>query len=390
MKQLPPDRGDLSAFSEVAPELADMLVVIASDIALVIDREGVIRSVALGGTEPMSATAADWLGRNLADTVTADTRRKVEELIAEATQTGVSRTRQLNHPAAPGSDVPVAYTAVKLGQDGPLLVVGRDLRAVSAMQQRLVDAQQAMERDYWKLRQAETRYRLLFQIASDAVMVVDADTLRIVDANRAAARLFGGALGELPGRPAGYAVAAGSAAAFEQLLGSVRVSDRPAEARMELSGGRGRIQIRVSPFRDEGNSLLLLRASHEDGEPPAAIDDDLLPELVRLTPDAVLFTDDAGRVLGVNPAFAELVACGDAGQLQGRTLADWLDRSGDLLAAVRQAGVLRSVATLRTQSGTRLEVELSAVLIHRSSGHSIGFILRAVAPKPAGTAGAVH
>jgi sulfur transfer protein SufE len=46
------------------------------------------------------------------------------------------------------------------------------------LQQRHVEAQQSMEREYSRLRHAETRYRLLFQLASEAVVIVDAATSR--------------------------------------------------------------------------------------------------------------------------------------------------------------------------------------------------------------------
>ena len=95
----------------------------------------------------------------------------------------------MNHPSRTGADIPVAYNAVR-ADDGSVIAVGRDLRAISTLQQRLVDTQQAMERDYWKLRHVETRYRLLFQLSTDAIVVVDADTMRIVDASNSAARLF--------------------------------------------------------------------------------------------------------------------------------------------------------------------------------------------------------
>ena len=49
-----------------------------------------------------------------------------------------------------------------------MVAVGRDLRAMAALQQRLIDAQQSMERDYSRLRHVETRYRLLFQVTSEA------------------------------------------------------------------------------------------------------------------------------------------------------------------------------------------------------------------------------
>lgn len=387
MNKLPNDPGDLSAFSDVAPELADMLVSVASDIALVIDDKGVIRSVALGGTEPVSAAAGEWLGRQWIDTVTPDTRRKVEDLLNEAAESGVSRTRHINHPSLAGSDLPVAYTAVRLGHGGPLLVVGRDLRAVSAMQQRLVDAQQSMERDYWRMRQAETRYRLLFQIATDAVLVVDADTLRIVDANRAAGRLFGGTVQDMPGRQAGYALAPSSLPALEELLGTVRVSERPGDAMLDLASG-GRIHAWVSLFRDEGSTLLLMRAWPEGGQMPPAVDDAMLPELVRLTPDAVAFTDEQGVLLSANPAFVELVQGVDMASLRSRSMAAWLsgesDGLGGLLAAVRQSGTLRLATRMRNERGHDVDVELSAVLIHNGDSNTIGLIIRAVQPRGPG------
>ncbi|MFC7689779.1 PAS domain-containing protein [Paeniroseomonas aquatica] len=63
------------------------------------------------------------------------------------------------------------------------------------MQARLIAAQQAREQDYWKLREIETRSRLLFDASSEAVLLVRADTLKIVEANPAAIR----ALGMAPG-----------------------------------------------------------------------------------------------------------------------------------------------------------------------------------------------
>ena len=67
-------------------------------------------------------------------------------------------------PSPRGPDLPVLYSAMQVGRDGRVVAVGRDLRAMAALQQRLVDAQQSMERDYARLRHVETRYRLLFQI----------------------------------------------------------------------------------------------------------------------------------------------------------------------------------------------------------------------------------
>ena len=109
---------DLSPLSKLAPMLADMLVLVANDVALVLDANGVIENVVPGGSDPeaVRALSADWLGRSLQDTVTAETRVKIEELVRDVSANGVSKQRQVTHTSEIGPDIPYAYTAVRLGQ----------------------------------------------------------------------------------------------------------------------------------------------------------------------------------------------------------------------------------------------------------------------------------
>ena len=185
-----PSKPDLSALAPLASELATTIARVASDIALVIDRDGIIRTVAEGAA-PLSSTCGDWVGQHWVDTATAGTRRKIEMLLQEVSTTGITRRREVNHPGHGGDDIPVTWAAIRLGEGGSVLAVGRDLRAVAAIQQRLVDAQQDMERQFWNRRQSENRYRLLFQVASDGVLVLDAASLQVLEANAAAATLLG-------------------------------------------------------------------------------------------------------------------------------------------------------------------------------------------------------
>ncbi|MFN9311007.1 MAG: transcriptional regulator PpsR, partial [Gemmatimonas sp.] len=150
------------AFGELDARSAAALLAVAGDIALVMDGAGVIRDVAvMGGGDSQFDTAAQWIGRPWNETVSGDSRAKIDTLVKEAVHQGVSKRRQVNHVMGDVMDVPVSYTTIKLGRDGSLVAVGRDMRHVSALQQRLVEAQQAMERDYWRLRHVETRFRLL-------------------------------------------------------------------------------------------------------------------------------------------------------------------------------------------------------------------------------------
>ena len=146
---------------------------------------------------------------------------------------GRSITRR---PAAPTfrSSIPPSRSA----REGRVVAIGRDLRSIAALQQRLVEAQQSMERDYWRLRHVETRYRLLFQMATEAVLIVDAATparssrpilprMRCSASPRAA----------MVGRTFLDAFDGDSATAIDALLAGVRVAGRADDVRARLASG---------------------------------------------------------------------------------------------------------------------------------------------------------
>ncbi len=148
MSNLSPDLAELAAVAAFAPSLAQAFASLACDIALVLDAQGVITRVAHSPGSHLAAATADWVGRPLADTVTPDTRHKIESLLADVASVGLARRREVNLPTQEGPTIPLAYTALRLGPDGPALAAGHDLRAVALMQQRFMRVQQELERGY--------------------------------------------------------------------------------------------------------------------------------------------------------------------------------------------------------------------------------------------------
>lgn len=385
----PPGMTDLGALAGLAPELANTFATIASDIALVMDADGVIRNAALG--EAAIGRGADqWVGCRFADTVTQDTRAKIEQLLHDVRQTGVSRRREVNLPGEGGASIPVAFTAIRLGVGGPVLAVGRDLRAIAAIQQRFVHAQQELERDYWRQRQTETRHRQLYQVATDAVLVVDAASLTVLQANRAAADLFG--RGET--RMAGLQAVAGIDLAFrpavEELLSAARASGRPAEIRARLGRPGGQqasaalVDVSATPFRSRSDAgsqpLLLVRMRRTGARSSDAARQ--LAEFVERTPDAVAITDSHGRLLAANPSFHALCS-GDGRAANGRSLVELLGdpaaRLGSLIAEVRSQGLASEGHVPIGGHGDPLrqqQVEVSAALMAEGDQECIGFTLR--------------
>ncbi len=374
----------------------------ASDLALVIDPAGVVIDAAASGggatglsaaPEPGHSAMLDgWVGRRWVDTVTPDSRAKIELLLREANAAGGGPRRQVNHVASDGHDVPVTYAAVRL-DDGSVVAVGRDLRAVAALQQRLVETQQALERDYWRLRHVETRYRLLFQRSRDAVLVVDADTRKVVDANEAAGALFGSAVDRLVGRafPPESAVAARQT--LNDLLASARTEGHGDDVEIMLADGRA-VRVAASYLRQEAQTLFLVRFAEED-DADANVPDAAhaaLQTLLETAPDAFVVTDADGRVLTANRAFVALAQLGDAAHADGRSLGEWLGRPGAdlplLLAMLRQHGVVRLLGTaVRGEHGTVTDVELSAVSAPDGAEPAVAWTIRDVGRRVGGGTG---
>jgi len=373
------DHSDPGGLSEWAPEVAQTFASLTTDIALVLDDRGVIRNVASASSTLMSPETHDWVGRAWADTVTGSTRAKIEQMLSELTATGLARRREINHPSSRG-DIAVAYTAIRLGANGPLLAIGRDMSAVAAIQQRFITTQQDMERSFWRLRQDEARYRLLFQVATDAVMVVDSASLEILEANNAAAQLLDLDVAKLIGRSASFGFERHSRAAVDALLAAARSTCQPSEIRARLLGSVSATSVAATPFRTDETLRLMVRLQTLD-LPGTSLDlSKTLARLVDSASDGVLITDTNGCIMMANPAFLKLVQKSTEAEVKTRPLMDWVSVSDDdfavLLHEVRHLGMTRRRSCkLLAEDARCSEIEITAALLTEGDQECIGFTL---------------
>lgn len=152
MTQPQANLAELAVLAQYSTHLARAFASLACDIALVLDAAGLITAITHNDARSLGEASESWLGMALADTVSLETRHKIESLLAEVSSTGIARRREVNLMQPAGTPqaetIAVAYTALRLGSDGPVLAVGHDLRAVARMQQRFVRVQQELERGY--------------------------------------------------------------------------------------------------------------------------------------------------------------------------------------------------------------------------------------------------
>lgn len=386
--ELAPDRSNKPAAAarslrELGNGPAAMLLAATSDLALVLDAEGIVRDLSITSEELTRDGYARWVGQPWIDTVTVESRAKIESLIKDAANDAAPKWRQVNHPSPRGADVPMMYSTLKLGDEGKIIAIGRDLRGMAALQQRLVDAQQSMERDYTRLRQAETRYRLLFQLASAAVLIVDAASRKVTDANPAALALVGNNR-KLVGNPLGDCFAEDDAALVNEMLSTVKAVGRADELRVVAAERQVPLNLSASMFREDSGEHYLVRLTPiETAEVAGDTAHSRVAAIMEQTPDGFVVTDHQDRILLANPAFIDLVQLATEAQVQGESLERWLGRPGvdmNVLAAnLKQYGSVRCFATkLRGEYGSTIDVEISAVSVQNGEQTCCGYVIRDV------------
>jgi transcriptional regulator PpsR len=370
------------SLAAIDPETAAALITASSDVTLVVDAQGVVRDVAFAAADLAGDVYRDWIGRPWADAVASDSRGKIEELVRESTAGAASRWRQVNYPGAQGPDVPVRHSAIRYGVDRRLVVVGRDLRAMAALQLRLAEAQQSMEREYARIRGAEKRYRLLFQVVPEAVLIVDAGSQRIVEGNPAAGALIGKDIKKLIGHGFADLFETGSQQAAQSFVAALRLAPRVDNVHAQLGGSKESVLISGALFRQESASLLLILMSRlSRGETALASEKANLLGVIERMPDALVVTDPAHRILTANAAFLDLIQMTNLDQARGQLLERWVGRPGVdmdvLFANLRAHGSVRHFSTiLRGEFGSLEDVEIAAVAAPGADQPCVGFTMR--------------
>ena len=369
----------------IGPEVLGDIISSAADISLVITGIGEILSVMVNPGHPRFGRLDSWEGRDLRNLLQTESIPKLEaRLAAIAGGDSPSRGIELNHTDTTGLGFPVRYSFHPIGPEGAILMLGRDLRPIAQMQQQLVEAQMALERDYEHQREIATRMKVLMETTQDAVLFVNSVTGRIADLNAQAARMLGDTVDTLVDQP------------LAQLLtrrdGPFELAALTADAQSETSGpvalqlvtSRKPISLRATPFRAAGQRMLICRIDRAaEGVAPETEASARLARHFDRTADAMVFADRTGAILTANDAFLALVDEDNAAGLKGRSLADFLVRgSVDLKVLIDNAvrnGQMRLFSTRMTgQFGGETPVEISAAFLDDPLHPALGFVFRDV------------
>jgi transcriptional regulator PpsR len=172
------------------------------------------------------------------------------------------------------------------------------------------------------------------------------------------------------------------------VLARAQSSGHAETADVALLDSDKRWKLSASALRHGNAAVFILRMTRID----KAVADTLDPASARIlrlvedAPDAIVITNEAGRVLSVNRSFTELAELASDTAALGSHLTEWLGRSSVdvnvLLANLKKSGRIRLFSTsLNSAHKVATEVEVSAVTISDAKDTCYGFIIRSTAQR---------
>jgi transcriptional regulator PpsR len=366
----------------IPAELLAEIVAASADITLVLSSARIVHSVMVQPQHALAGQLDSWVGRPIDELLTIESRAKLDARLSALRTSGAPVVVEVNHADRTVWEFPVRYTLHRIAADDSVLMLGRDLRPFAELQQKLVQAQLALERDYEAQREMDTRYRVLMETTRDAIVMVSMSSGRIEDVNSAAALLLGGSRGDLLGAPIAQEFEGRRRGEFLENMANLATADAATPVEVQARRSQRRLMVYPTVFRAAGERLLLCRLEPTGGL--RAVHDQLADDLMRLFhegSDAVVFTEVDGVLRTANEAFLNLIDTDSLGAVRGRSLSEFLVRGAvDLRVLIdnaRRVGQMKMYATrLRTVFGGEVPVEVSASYLNDRPNPGLGIVMR--------------
>jgi len=365
------------------------LVSHVADTVLIMDENGIIENV-LNTQTPGFAHLKHLIGKSWIESSSLESRKKIESLLSPTVSENVQKWRQINLTVPNNPDLPLMVSVIHLKKDNKILGIGRDLRNLANLQQRLVEAQQAIETDYLRLRFAEARYRQLFDLSSNAHIIIDGSTFKIMEANAVAQNLMADKGRRMVSRSLSEFIDMNDFNQLQELLNSSRNVNSPKKASVNLVKNTVQAEMTVNFLREENQTVFLINVT-----PMSEIIHDLqnnpnnerLINAIQFSSDAFVITDLDGKILSTNQTFSEMTQVEKPSDLIDEPIDNWLGRASiDLrviLNNLKDKNSIKHYITNIVPSGNAngIEVEVSAVKVVTEQESFIGFNIRQISQR---------
>ena len=374
--------------------LSESLIMGLADLVVVLQPKTFqVLSVKTKGLELGRVKLDGWVGENLSQWTEADSVDKFMNLLKTPTnldhfvaQGADFQWRHINFLSPAKLSAPFLVHLFKFQDAEHLVMIGRDLGSMSKMQQKLMDTQRSMERDYMRLRHTESRYKLLFETASEPILVLDLSTKKIAQANTAAAKALGQQdAKKLVGQEFSQCFDSTEREEIDAMLNLAQTTGKTSGITTKVSALGQAYTMAADLIVQEGGTQLMVRLGAKSSTSATITDKPIqawYTDALQKAPYGFVVTDASGLILSVNEEFMAMSGAFSLAQVVGQHFEPWLGRGGVdwgvLVNNLKQLSTIRNFATeLVSQSNLNLEVDISASVLD-SADKRYGFFIRDV------------
>jgi two-component system cell cycle sensor histidine kinase/response regulator CckA len=251
-------------------------------------------------------------------------------------------------------------------------------RRIGLMQEALREKEKALE----ALHDSEKRYRRLFESAKDGILILDADSGKVVDVNPFLMRLLGYSYDDFRGKHiweiGTFRDIASSKEAFKQLQGNeyIRYEDLP----LETADGRiVEVEFVSNVYLVDHSKVIQCNIRDITARKQAEAERERLLLAIEQTGDVVVITDPAGLIQYVNPAFTTITgysgaeALGQNPRLLKSGLQDEAFYRG-MWATLAGGGIFQGRMINRRKDGTLYTEEATISPVVNAAGKIVNFV----------------
>lgn len=361
----------------VSAPSSDLLLQHLASLQFLVNESGIILDASVNGPSS-SLQPEELIGRPLSELVGDDSRAQLESRLDEARRNkGVAVRCDTSIEPRSGNSVPLLCWICAEADSSDVKVAAIDLLPEASLRHQLLNAQHAMERDYWSKRRLEARYRRLLDMVSEGFIVVDDSSGRILEANPVAATLLAGAGATLVGKPFPLGLGDDARNTLDRLTREARSVTTTVDGMINTDTGL-ELNIAITYLRQSGEGRLLIRLRDDSERELTGAE---FQSFFSDAPDGILELDEQGIVLTANNAFLEMAGIVSPELVEGRRADRWIGRSAVDLNIVldhsKQEGSVRLYSTtLRTETESSVDIELSVSRVGKNGSTRVMLFVR--------------
>ncbi|AWW49238.1 transcriptional regulator PpsR [Polynucleobacter paneuropaeus] len=372
-------------FQNLSSEELSHLAQASTDISFVLDDAGSIQDIYSHKQSLAKHIPDDLIGKKWLEVVEPDSRKKVQHLLDDANRDNISKFRQINLSSnAKDSSLPIMCASIKALSNQKIIVIGRDLAEVAQLQQDLVAAQKQISQNYLQINQLEERFRSIFEIGAESIIILQADDgYPIVEMNNNAIKQLLVAKNDCIGRSFLSLLPADELSRVTSFFQEMLEIGESRDLNTSFIGGK-KIHISASSFTNSGKPHLLLNLNPLDLNQPALLleSDSLTVKAIENNAYGFVVCTPEGLILKANKAFIKLSSAKGEQELIGTSIQNYLgSETADfdrMMQSLKGRASAQSCISSISNNGSSFKlVDISAVSVSHPRA-CVGMIFRQI------------